>query len=120
MITQDHIEQELSRLERCERFNDPTRRNWPWKEVWQEAIDRHRAFLYGKTEEKHLCEKCKKKYKRSFEPYIEEWRFCLECDRKAAENFITKGTYFIEGSNEAEGNVSVNRIVVEQLKKGFK
>ena len=49
MITQDHIEQELSRLDRCERFNDPTRRNWPWKEVWQEAMDRHRAFLHGKT-----------------------------------------------------------------------
>ena len=45
MITPDHIEQELSRLERCERFNDPTRRNWPWKEVWQEAMERHRAFL---------------------------------------------------------------------------
>ena len=47
MITQDHIEQELARLERCERFNDPTRRNWSWKEVWQEAIARHRAFLNG-------------------------------------------------------------------------
>ena len=47
MITQDHIEQELSRLDRCERFNDPTRRDWPWKEVWQEAMERHRAFLRG-------------------------------------------------------------------------
>ena len=78
MLTQDHIEQELARLERCERFNDPTRRNWPWKEVWQEAIDRHRAFLRGKPV-----------------PLKEE-------------------------VIEAEGNVNVNRIVVAQLKKGFK
>ena len=80
MITPDHIEQELSRLERCERFNDPTRRNWPWKEVWQEAMERHRAFLKGESVPLPL----------------------------------------IEETNEAEGNINVNRIAVAQLKKGFK
>ena len=39
MLTQDHIEQELSRLERCVRYLQPERRNWTGKEVWQEHTD---------------------------------------------------------------------------------